>query len=98
VNTADVLDWIRETLRPSACTLRHPSGRTLAPWLTEAGFSEVIPSHGGGPFAGRLFDSLPEERRPRSLEGVEDLLAPLVKAVIDMPAPIDTDPMITAVK
>ena len=97
--TVDLLERLRpRILDARACTLRHPSGRTLAAWLTEAGFSEVIPSHGGGPFAGRLFDNLPQERRPRSSEAVEDLLAPLVQAVVDMPAPMDIDPMITAVK
>lgn len=80
------------------CTLNHPSGRTLAAWMREIGFREVRPTHGGAWFAGRLFDRLPAENRPASLDGVDAVLRPLVEIVVQMAAPVDRDPMITAVK
>jgi SAM-dependent methyltransferase len=92
-----------EMLRPAiidarVCTTRHPSGMTLAAWMAEIGFREVIPTHGGGDFAGNLFETLAEENRPRTLTGVDALLRPLVKVVVNMRAPLDLDPPITAVK
>jgi SAM-dependent methyltransferase len=99
----DVTVALLEAIRPSIveariCTLTHPSGRTLAAWMREIGFSEVRPTHSGAWFAGRLFDRLPAESRPTSLDGVDAMLRPLVEVVIQMAAPIGTDPMITAVK
>ena len=81
-----------------SCPLVHPSGRTLASWLSDTGFREVLPSHSGAWFAGCLFGQLAEESRPRELVGVDDVLQPLVNIAVQMAAPIDIDPMITAVK
>ncbi len=80
------------------CTLIHPSGTTLASWLQDIGFREVIPSHSGASFAGHLFDRLSENERPRDMDGVDILLRPLVGIVVEMAAPPATDPMITAMK
>jgi SAM-dependent methyltransferase len=80
------------------CRLNHPSGETFASWLDETGFSEVIPSHSGAEFAVRLFTQLPEKQRPRSMSGVDDMLRHPVGIVVQMPAPLSIDPMITAVK
>ncbi len=97
--TADALDALRpEILGAWVCTLSHPSGATYVKWLREIGFSDVRPTHGGGPFARELFSQMLPERRPASLEGVTELLSPLVRVVVEMPAPVEIDPMITAVK
>lgn len=80
------------------CILRHPSGGSYARMLAKAGFSEILPSHNGSIFAGKLFDSLPEKDRPDSLSGVDDLLKPLIDIVCKLEAPIDNNPWLTAVK
>jgi SAM-dependent methyltransferase len=80
------------------CRLKHPSGKTLVSWLKELGFSEVIPSHSGPWFAGELFDRLPEHERPADMEGLDRILRPLIEVVVDMPAPVASNPPITAVK
>ena len=79
------------------CSLTHPSGKTFVSWLKDIGFREVVPSHGGARFAGRLFDQLSEDR-PKDIDAVDAVLRPLVKIVVRMPAPLDTDPMLTAVR
>lgn len=76
----------------------HPSGRTLTGWLKEIGFSDVLPTHSGGAFARRLYDRFHEHERPSDLESVDALLEPLVGIAVEMAAPIESDPMITAVK
>jgi hypothetical protein len=81
-----------------ACRLVHPSGCTLARLLKEAGFREVLPTHSGSRFAARLFDAWPEEDRPGDLAGLDRLLGPLVEIVVGMAAPLESNPMITAVK
>lgn len=86
---------ITETL---VCSLTHPSGKTFVSWLKEVGFREVVPSHGGARFAGHLFDQLSAENRPKDIDAVDAILRPLVKIVVRMPAPLDTDPMLTAIK
>ena len=92
-----------ERLRPHVvgavrCTLRHPSGRTLAGWLEEIGFAEVHPLSGGRWYAWRLYDVLGPEQRPRDLGALDAYLSPLVEAFVGFAAPIEMDPMITAVK
>jgi hypothetical protein len=80
------------------CHLNHPSGKTMVSWLEEIGFQAVIPSHSGADFAGQLFEQLRERDRPKDVHGVDALLRPLVRIVVGMAAPIEIDPMITAVK
>ena len=92
-----------EEFRPSitgtlVCKLAHPSGRTFVSWLRDVGFQEIIPSHSGARFVGRLFDQLPVASRPGDIDAVDAILRPLVKIVVHMPAPLDTDPMLTAVR
>lgn len=97
--TPDALDALRSAITGAlVCTLSHPSGATYSRWLREIGFSVVRPTHSGGQFARRLFDRMLPEDRPTSLEGVTHLLGPLVQVVVEMPAPAEMDPMITAVK
>lgn len=86
---------ITETL---TCTLANPSGKTFVSWLKDIGFREIIPSHGGARFAGRLFDQYSEVERPKNIDAVDAILRPLVKIVVRMSAPLDTDPMLTAIK
>jgi SAM-dependent methyltransferase len=80
------------------CTLTHPSGPTLARWLKEIGFEHVLPSHSGSRYARRLYGVLGPDRRPRDLESLDAYLGPVVEAVVDLAAPMEMDPMITAVK
>jgi SAM-dependent methyltransferase len=80
------------------CALRHPSAKTLATWLEEVGFSEVLPTHDGGTFARRLYDHVPIDRRPSDIDGLDAVLEPLVGIAVELAAPIGLDPMITAVK
>jgi len=99
----DVTVSVLQRLCPSiveaqVCVLTHPSGRTLAAWMCEIGFREVQPTHSGAWFAGQLFDRLPAENRPASLDGVDAVLRPLVEVVVQMAAPVEMDPMIAAVK
>jgi len=95
----DVLSQLRAHIVAARVSeLRHPSGETLATWLQEIGFSQVRLTHSGGDFAGRLFDSAPEDRRPTTHAELSAWLEPLVAVVVDLSAPAATDPMITAVK
>lgn len=91
----EIADRILEARR---CTLTHPSGRTLSSWLRRSGWREVLPSHSGARSAAQLYDILPPHRHPDDLSGVDELVRPLVRIVVDMAAPIAADPMITAVK
>jgi SAM-dependent methyltransferase len=80
------------------CTLTHPSGVTLAAWLKEIGFKDVTPSYNGGWFAWRLFNQLPEERRPQDLASLDVLLRPCVASFVQFAAPLEADQPITATK
>ena len=82
---------------------RHPSCRTLLKWLPEVGFRSARATYDGGWFAERLFDRLPEERRPGEMEAVDEMLRPLVEVVVTMErppaaAPGEWEPWVTAVK
>ena len=97
--TPGALDALRPAITAAwVCTLSHPSGATYVRWLREIGFSVVQPTHNGGRFARELFGNMLPRDRPASLEGVTDLLSRLVQVVVEMPAPVELDPMITAVK
>lgn len=80
------------------CRLTHPSGETLGRWLKASGFSEVQGTHSGIGFAGALFDSLPDAIRPRDLGGLDNLLEPVIGLIVQMAAPLHSNPMITAIK
>jgi hypothetical protein len=81
-----------------SCRLRHPSGKTLVSWLDEIGFKNVLPSHNGADFAESFFDKLSDENRPEDIESIDALLRPVIDVAVTLPAPIETDPMITATK
>jgi SAM-dependent methyltransferase len=90
-------------LRPAltdarVCQTHHPTGATIAAWLHEIGFAQVLPTHDGIAAAGKLFDALPDSARPRDLAGVDACLRPLVQIVTQLAAPIELDPMLTATK
>jgi hypothetical protein len=48
--------------------------------------------------AGELFDALPIARRAQSLAGVDAYLRPIIEVACQLPAPLEADPMLTAVK
>jgi ubiquinone/menaquinone biosynthesis C-methylase UbiE len=81
-----------------SCRLTHPSGKTFASWLGGVGFSQVVATHDGPRFAGSLFDLLPERPRPADQAGLDIMLEPLVGIVVDMRAPIESNPALTAIK
>jgi SAM-dependent methyltransferase len=95
--TVERLEAIRSAVVDArVCTTVHPSGPTLVSWLRETGFRGVLPSHSGALFAGRLFDGLAESDRPADMGAVDALVRPIVRFVVEMPAPVESDPMITA--
>lgn len=97
--TVPRLEEIRAAvLDARVCTTMHPSGATFASWLRDAGFGEIVPSHSGARFAGEWFEQLPGERRPADMDGVDALVGPAIQVVVHMLAPLDTDPMLTAIK
>jgi SAM-dependent methyltransferase len=97
--TIPALERLRGALVSAGiCTTVHPSGVTLSRWLTEIGFRQVFPTHDGMSFAGSLFDRLPTDARPVTLPDIDSYLGPLVDVVVALPAPVEIDPAITAVK
>jgi SAM-dependent methyltransferase len=83
-------------------TTKHPSCRTLLKWLPEVGFCSAQATYDGGWFASRLFDALPETKRPREMAAVDEMLRPLVEVVVTMErsaiaAPGEWEPWVTAV-
>jgi ubiquinone/menaquinone biosynthesis C-methylase UbiE len=80
------------------CTLTHPSGQTLGAWFKEIGFDEVLPSYAGAWLAWRLFDQVAEADRPRDMAALDAYLEPIVRAFVQFAAPVQANPMITAIK
>lgn len=80
------------------CTLTHPSGGTFCSWMRNIGFREVHPSQSGVKVAGKLFDTTAEQKRPKTMSGVDELLKPAVKAISETEVALTNDPPITAVK
>jgi SAM-dependent methyltransferase len=97
--TLPLLESVRSSISDCRmCRTVHPSGKRLISWLREIGFGEIIPSHNGSTIAGQLFDLLPEQNRPETLSEIDKYLKPIINIVVDMPAPVETEPMITAIK
>ncbi len=86
------------TIDAAASTTRHPSCTTWIRWLGEAGFSEARPTHSGSRIAGRVFGTLGAQERPDTIERIDAYLRPFVAIAVELPAPVELDPMITAVK
>jgi ubiquinone/menaquinone biosynthesis C-methylase UbiE len=98
VNIALLQEVRRAIIDVRKCTLMHPSGGTLCGWLREIGFREVLPSHDGSEYAGKLFDELPAGSRPGNMSEIDLMLQAPVKIIVKMPAPVEMNPGITAVK
>jgi SAM-dependent methyltransferase len=84
-------------------TTRHPSCASWLRLLQDVGFSSAQATYDGGWFAKRLFDRLPESKRPREMAAVDEMLRALVEVVVTMERPPTTtpgewEPWITAVK
>lgn len=93
------LERIRPWIADAMCySLRHPSVATWERWLREAGFGAVHTSFSGGDVAAALFRELEPTARPDSMEGVEGLLRPVIRAVLSLPGVPRLDPAITATK
>jgi SAM-dependent methyltransferase len=80
------------------CVTSHPSGPTLVAWLRQISFSEIWPSHNGLDAAAHLFEQTPADKRPQTITAVDAYLEPFVKMAIRLAAPLEMDPMITAVR
>lgn len=97
--SVSLLERMRPTITGAyVCDLTHPSGATYVRWLAEIGFSKIRPTHSGSFFALRLFDQLYVNDRPKTMDAVDRYIRPAVSLVINLAAPIESDPMITAVK
>lgn len=97
--TVPMLKTLQGTVTDTkVCRLTHASGRTMAGWLREVGFESVRPSHSGALFAAGLFDRIPVTERPDEMAGLDAFLRPLIDVVVRMAAPLDSDPMMTAIK
>lgn len=103
VDYAELSGPLLEELAPkvtgcAVCTTIHPSCATWLKWLEEAGFSSARATHSGQQFARRLHDELDADALPATVEEMDALLRPVVNTVVELPAPIEADPMITATK
>lgn len=88
----------RHVKKASTCRLYHPSGATLVRWLKEAEFGVVMPTENGCEFAAGLYDEMRPEKRPATLDALDDLLRVEVADVIHRAASPEDDPWITAIK
>jgi len=66
--------------------------------MAQIGFQEVRPTHNGLDAAAYLFEQTPADKRPQTITAVDAYLEPFVKMAIRLAAPLEMDPMITAVK
>jgi SAM-dependent methyltransferase len=102
--TPEVLSDLRPHITAAATwTTRHLSCASWLRLLQDVGFSSAQATYDGGWFAKRLFDRLPESKRPREMAAVDEMLRPLVEVVVTMERPPTTtpgewEPWITAVK
>lgn len=93
------LEGIKELIiKAQVCKTIHPSGKTWVSWLKEVGFKKVLPTYSGGMAANKLFDLYKDDNRPSDLKSVDEAIKKVVKIVTELEAPIELDPMITAVK
>lgn len=97
--TISFLEEIRPMLsKAQVCKTLHPSGKTLAKWLKEAGFKEILPTHSGKIAAIKLFEQYSDEDRPSELYLADEVIKKAVRIVTELEAPIESDPMLTVVK
>lgn len=97
--TTEVLAELKPMVASAAvCTTAHPCGRTWREWLLAAGFDPVSGTNAGGPTARRMLWLMDPEQYPANLEAVDSVLEPFVGVCVTMPAPIEDDPVMTAVK
>jgi SAM-dependent methyltransferase len=73
-------------------TTQHPRCATWLEMLREAGFAQAKPTHDGAAFARALFDRWPREEWPQSRETLDALLRPLVKVIVTLAAPAQSEP------
>jgi SAM-dependent methyltransferase len=87
--------YIFETV---GCTTRHPSCASWLKLICETGFSDCRATHSGRALARQMFALLAPDGLPASLADVDELLRLPVQAAASLAAPLELDPMITAVK
>jgi SAM-dependent methyltransferase len=97
--TPERLSSVKHLVSDSKFTvLRHASARTLVKWLASAGFSSFRSTHSGARAARTLFATTPVSGRPATLDELDALLAPVVRVVAELEAPLKMDGPITATK
>jgi len=97
--TIDFLESIKPLiLNAQSSKLKHPSGTTYSQWLKEVGFKEILPTHSGADVAVKIFEQYSEKDLPTKLDIIDEIIKPVVKIAVQLTAPIESDPMITAVK
>jgi len=85
-------------IRAYECTLWHPSCTTWIKLLKEAGFSKVMPTRNGCEYAIKVFNETGPDKRPKSLNDIDELIRPGVEDACKAEMPPVDDPWLTAVK
>lgn len=62
------------------------------------GFKEIYPTHSGRNAAIKLYNQYPEFERPMHLESINEIVKKVVKVAVQLEAPIEIEPRITAIK
>jgi SAM-dependent methyltransferase len=89
VLTEPVMESLRpHIVRAGTWTTDHPSFAAWPTWLNEAGFGDPRCTYSGGWTADRAFNRLAEHDRPRSLQAMDALLAPMAAIAYEMDAPV----------
>lgn len=97
--TIPYLEDIKHKITNSqVCKTIHPSGSTFVSWLKEVGFKKVNPTYSGGIAAAKLFGQYSDEDRPKDLDSIDNIIKKVVSVVVQLEAPIDIEPAITAIK
>jgi hypothetical protein len=88
--SVEVLEALRpHILEVATWTTEHLSWSSWRKRLLEAGFEQARVTYSGGWLADRLFSSLSEEKRPKTLPDLDNLLAPVARIASSMQAPED---------
>jgi len=76
-------------LKAGTWVTEHPNYASWPKRLLDAGFSQAKITYSGGWIANRLLDVLSEEKRPKTLQELDDFLEPFAKIASSMEAPLE---------
>jgi ubiquinone/menaquinone biosynthesis C-methylase UbiE len=74
-------------LKAATWTTEHPSLEAWPERLRDAGFGEATVTYSGGTAASQFLESTPQDRRPGTLQRLDDMLKPLVASACRELAP-----------